>query len=141
MSISQQYRPPGVCTSTDIEIPEEGFPESVMIPAFIGEGIEQLTQTDLEIVRGSSAVADQQVVREDLSGRAVQRVSATGVVTLANFDGVIRRFRTRHYPIVDGSGLGIPTQSQSDVQVFVDGRPAVVLSIDGVKGIVERYLS
>lgn len=137
MAITQQYRPPGVYTSTEIEVPEEGFPESVMVPAFIGEGIEQLTQTDLEIVRGSSAVADQQVVREDQTGRAVQRISATGVVTLANFDGLIRRFRVRHYPIVDGSGLGVPTQSQSDVQVFVDGRPAVVLSIDGVKGVVE----
>lgn len=137
MSISQQYRPPGVYTSTDIEIPEEGFPESVRIPAFIGEGIEQLTQTDLEIVRGSSAVSDQQVVEEDETGRAVQRISATGVVTLTNFDGVLTKFRVQHYPIVDGNGLGTPTQSQSDVQVFVEERPAVVLSVDGVRGVIE----
>jgi len=141
VAIVNTYRPPGVYVTTDIEIPDEGFPESVRIPAFIGEGTELLTQTDLEIVRGSSSVADQNVVLEDERGRAVRKVMSGGIISLTDFDGVITKFRVHHYPIVDGAGIGRPTTSQSDVQVFVDGRPAVVQSVDGVQGIIELVVA
>ena len=141
MAIVQTYRPPGVYVATEIEIPEEGFPESVRIPALIGEGTELLTQTDLEIVRGSSSVADQRVILEDERGRAVQKVMSGGVIALTDFDGVITKFRVQHYPIVDGAGIGRPTNSSSDLQVFVDGAPAVVQSVDGVQGVIELVVA
>lgn len=141
MAIVQTYRPPGVYVATEIQIPEEGFPESVRIPAFIGEGIEQLTQVDLELVRGSSAVSDQHVVLEDESGRAVQNITTGGFVTLMGFDGVATKFRVQHFPIVDGTGTGRPTTNQSDVQVLVDGQPSVVLSVNGRLGVVELVVA
>lgn len=135
--VSVPYRPPGVYTETNYESPVEGFPESVRIPAFLGEGTELLTQVDLEVIRGSSASQDQRVVGENEVGRAVVQEFTGGAIRLGDFDGKVTKFQVRNYPIVDGSGHGVVANNRSAVQVTVDGDNAVALSVDGLRGIVE----
>ena len=117
----RHYAPPNPYTQTDYENPLQGAIDSLKVPIFIGEGNEYLTQTDLEVVRGSSADVDQRVVGEDMTGRAVSNVSATGVVTRTAFDGVLTTVQVRNLPIVDGDGAGRITNSRSDVSVTLNG--------------------
>jgi hypothetical protein len=133
----REYAPPNVYTQTDYENPLRGAIESLKIPVFIGEGNEYLSQLDLEVVRGSSATTDQRVVGEDMTGRAVVSVSATGVVTRGAFDGVLRKVQVRNLPIVDGSGRGLTSNSRGDVDVTINGLPVLVLAVSGAAGIVE----
>lgn len=132
----KQYAPPNVYTRTLYENPLQGAIDSLLIPIFIGEGNEFLTQTDLEVVRGSSATIDQRIVGEDMTGRAVVNVSATGVVTRGDFNGVLNRVQVRNIPVVDGSGRGATTNSRNDVTVTLNGLPVVVVSLDGTTGIL-----
>lgn len=130
------YAPPGPYSRTLFENPVQGLLEALKVPVFIGEGNEYLSQQDLENVRGSSASVDQRIVQEDETGRAVDSVSQTGVVTLGAFNGERAQFQVRQFPIVSGNGTGTTTQDRSDVTVTIDGNPIVVLSVDGSRGIV-----
>lgn len=132
----KNYAPPNVYTRTLYDNPLQGAIDSLKIPIFIGEGNENLTQTDLEVVRGSSATIDQRIVGEDMTGRAVVSVSAAGVATLGDFDGVLTKVQVRNLPVVDGSGRGTVSNSRSDVTVTINGLPVVVLALDGAKGIL-----
>ena len=132
----KNYAPPNVYTRTLFENPLQGAIDSLKIPVFIGEGNEFLTQTDLEVVRGSSATIDQRIVGEDMTGRAVVSISNTGVVTLGDFNGVLTKVQVRNLPIVDGSGRGLTSNSRSDVTVTINGLPVVVVNLDGTKGIL-----
>jgi hypothetical protein len=131
------YAPPGVYTRTLFESPAQGLLEGLKIPIFIGTGSEILVQSDLEVVRGSSSSVDQQVVQEDLDGRVVAAVSATGAITLGPFDGVEKRVQVRNYPIVTGDGSGTTATKTSAVSVTINGQPIVVLYIDGANGVLE----
>lgn len=133
----KDYRPPGVYTETLSESPITGTLEGIQIPVLLGEGNELLGQSDLEIVRGSSSFIDQQVTQENQEGRAVVSVSLTNQVTLGNFDGVLRRFQVRHFPIVDGNGNGVTTYDRSALTATINGTPVVVTLVDGANGIVE----
>lgn len=132
----KQYAPPNVYTRTLYENPLQGAIDSLLIPIFIGEGNEFLSQTDLEVVRGSSATIDQRIVGEDMTGRAVVNVSATGVVTRGDFDGVLNKVQVRNIPVVDGSGRGATSNSRNDVTVTLNGLPVVVIALDGASGIL-----
>jgi hypothetical protein len=131
------YAPPGPYTRTLFESPAQGLLEGLKLPVFIGTGSEILTQSDLEVVRGSSSNVDQQVVQEDLDGRVVTAVSAAGAVTLGPFDGVTTRVQVRNYPIVTGDGSGTTATKTSAVSVTINSQPIVVLSLDGTLGILE----
>ncbi len=131
------YAPPSVYTRTLFENPFTGSIDSLKIPVFIGEGNEFLIQRNLELVRGSSASIDQRRVNEDMTGRAVVSVSATGVVTKGAWDGVLTKFQVANLPIVTGDGTGTVSTSRSDVSVTINGQPIVVLSVAGSTGIVE----
>lgn len=133
----RNYAPPNVYTRTLFENPLQGALDSLKIPVFIGEGNEFLSQADLELVRGSSAVVDQRIVGEDETGRAVVSVSKTGVVTRGEFDGELTKFQVRNLPIVTGDGSGTTSNSRSDVTVTINGLPIVVVSVNGALGIVE----
>ena len=132
----RQYAPPNVYTETDFENPLQGAIESMKIPVFIGEGNEYLSQVDLEVVRGSSSTIDQRIVGEDMTGRAVVSVSATGVVTRGSFNGVLDRVQVQNFPIVDGNGRGTTSNSRSDVTVTINGLPVVVLGVVGATGLI-----
>lgn len=133
----KQYAPPSVYTQTDTDSPVAGGLDTFKLPVIVGEGNELLVQTDLQVVRGSSATEDQQVVGEDATGRAVVSVSNAGVVTLGNFDGVLDRLQVRHYPIVTGAGSGTTSNNRTDVSVTINGTPIVVRAVTGATGIVQ----
>ena len=130
------YAPPSVYTRTEYENPLQGAIDNLKIPVFIGEGNEFLSQTDLEMVRGSSSSIDQRVVGEDMTGRAVESISAAGQATLGAFNGTLDQIKVRNLPIVDGSGRGLTTNSRSDVTVTINGAPVVVTAVAGATGIV-----
>lgn len=132
----KQYAPPSVYSRTLYENPLQGAIDALKIPIFIGEGNEYLTQTDLEVVRGSSATIDQRIVGEDMTGRAVVSISNTGVVTVGDFDGILTKVQVRNLPVVDGSGRGLTTNSRSDVTVTLNGLPVTVIALDGTKGLI-----
>lgn len=133
----QNYAPPSVYTRTLFENPFSGSLDALKIPVFIGEGNEFLFQRNLELVRGSSASIDQRRVREDMTGRAVASISATGEVSLGSWDGIRTQLQVANLPIVTGDGTGSVTNSRSDVSVTINGDPIVVLSVNGANGVVE----
>ena len=131
------YAPPGVYTKTQFETPVAGGLDNFKLPVIMGEGNESLSQTDLEVIRGSSTSQDQRVAEEDETGRSVVLVTPAGVVTLGNFDGVLDKFQVRHYPIVTGEGSGTSTTNRTDVSVTINGQPIVVRAVSGTTGIVQ----
>ena len=133
---SQNYAPPSVYTRTNFESPVQGTTTGLKIPFLIGVGSEILSQTDLEVVRGSSAIVDQQIVQEDMAGRVVVAELQSGDVVLGDYDGSIAKVQVRNYPIVTGNGTGTTTTKPSDVTVVLNGNPVVVLGLDGAKGIL-----
>jgi hypothetical protein len=133
---SSIYAPPSVYTRTNFESPIQGAVSGLKVPFLIGTGSEILTQNNLEVIRGSSAVVDQQIVQEDMTGRAVVAELASGQVTLGDFDGSIGQVQVRNYPIVTGNGTGTTSTKPSDVTVTKNGSPVVVMAIDGTKGIL-----
>lgn len=131
------YAAPGVYTQTNFESPVQGIAANLRVPVFIGTGNEILAQSNLEVVRGSSASVDQRVVEEDETGRAVTFVSPSGSVTLGAFNGTYDRVQVRHFPIVTGNGTGTTATDTSAVSVTVNGDPVVVLSMNAALGILK----
>ena len=131
------YAPPGVYTQTFFGTPSQIPVVPPLVPMFIGTGAETLSQSNLAVVRGSSASVDQQIVREDEAGRAVVSVAPSGAITLGSFNGAVNKFQVKNYPIVNGEGSGTAATDTSSISVTVNGEPTVVLSINGVNGVVE----
>lgn len=133
------YAPPGVYTRTTAEPAVGQLLGGLRVPVLIGTGKETLSQTDFEIIRGSSSVADTPIFGEDAAGRWVSGGTNSNP-TLAPQDGSYTRFRVRNYPIVDGNGTGKVTYDPSKVSVTVNGQQVVVSQLDGQNGIVSLLL-
>jgi len=131
------YAPPAVYTETTTDSPVQAPIQGVRIPVFIGTANEVLTQTDLAVVRGSSSSVDQQVPQEDMTGRAVIQILASGQVILGDFDGERRLIQVRNYPIVTGDGTGTTATDAASIQVTINGQPDVVLNVQGDIGVLE----
>lgn len=129
------YAPPGVYTRTVTEPVLGQLLGGLRIPVLIGTGRETLSQSDFELIRGSSSVADTPIFAEDAAGRFVQGGPPNNPV-LGNADGVRSQFRVRNYPIVDGDGIGRVTFDVSKVSVKVNGQSVVVAGVDGPNGLV-----
>jgi len=129
------YAPPGVYTQTITEPVLGQLLGGLRVPVLIGTGQETLTQTDFEIIRGSSSVADTPIFNEDATGRWVLSGTPQNP-TLGQQDGTRSQFRVRNYPIVDGSGIGKTTFDTTKVSVTVNGDQAVVSAVDGTNGLV-----
>jgi hypothetical protein len=106
------------------------------IPALIGVGQEELEQGDIEIVRGSSATVDQQIVYEDVSQSWVVDGRNPNNLLLGIQDGTLTTFRVRNSPIVDGQGFGRVTNDVRSVSVSVNGSPVSVGAVNGQRGTV-----
>ena len=130
------YAPPGVFTKTQFESPVQGLLTGLKLPVFIGTGSETLVQTDLEMIRGSSATVDQKIIQEDETGRAVASISQAGAVTLGAFNGTLTRIQTKKYPIVNGDGTGTTATKSSSVSVTVNGDPIVVIAMSAATGLL-----
>jgi len=119
MALFGSYAPPGVYTSVVIEGGGQPLFGSARIPVIIGEGLEYFTQSNVELFRGSSAVADDQAVDENISNEVT---------------GLTRTFTVTYLPVTDGSGKGTTTNDPSKIQVTVDGVPATFISLAGATG-------
>jgi hypothetical protein len=135
--LSGAYAPPGVYTQTLFGAANNTPAVPPLVPLFIGTGSEILVQTNLAVVRGSSASVDQQIVREDETGRAVTYIAPSGAITLGAFDGNYNKFQVKNYPIVSGDGTGTTATDTSAISVTINGEPTVVLGLDGATGVVE----
>lgn len=130
------YVPPGVYTRTLTEANVANLVAGLRLPVFIGVGQQELEQTDLELVRGSSSTLDQQIVNEDVSQQFVVDETNPNNPILGATDGSLMKVRVRNFPIVDGQGFGRATNSSRSVRVTVNGVAVAVGSVQGAKGYV-----
>lgn len=124
MALFTSYAQPGVYT--DVVIGQAGGPlfGSNRIPVLIGEGVEEQLHSNVELFRGSSAIADDQSVNENISDQVT---------------GLTNSFNTTFFPVVDGTGAGITTNDPTKIQVAMtdqDGNvtPVTVISLNGATG-------
>lgn len=138
MALEGDYAPPGVYTETRFDTAVDRVLQTVKLPVLVGTGQELLTQTALEVVRGSSSSVDTFVPREDVTGRSVVSFDATtGAVVLGQFDGVRTKIRVRNFPIVNGRGSGTTETSPASLDIRVNGQPTIAIGVDGANGIIE----
>lgn len=130
------YVPPGVYTRTLTEANAANVVAGVRIPVVIGVGQEELEQDNVEMIRGSSASVDQQIVVEDVSLSWVVDSTNPQHLQLGAQDGNLTQFRVRNYPLVDGQGLGRVTNNPRTVSVTVNSIPAAVSMVSGSTGVV-----
>jgi hypothetical protein len=130
------YVPPGVYTRTLTETNVANIVSGVRIPFVIGVGQEELDQSDLEMVRGSSATIDQQIVSEDVTESWVVDSTNPNNLRLGAQDGTYTTLRVRNYPIVDGQGFGRVTNDTRSVVILVNGVPVALGSVQGQKGLI-----
>jgi hypothetical protein len=119
MALFQSYAKPGVYTSVQIESAGQSLFGNARIPVLIGEGLQYFTFNNAELIRGSSAVADNQVVDEDLSGQVT---------------GLTNQFQVTYFPVTDGTGKGVVTNDPSKIIVTSEGLPLTVVSLTGASG-------
>lgn len=129
------YAPPGVYVQTTTEPAVGQLLGGIRIPVIIGVGQETLSQTDVEMIRGSSSFADTPIYSEDPTGRWVTGGTASNP-TLGNQDGTRVQFKVRNFPIVDGNGTGKTTFEVTKVDVTVNGVKTVVSAVDGTNGLI-----
>jgi len=129
------YAPPGVYTQTILDPVVGQLLGGLRVPVLIGVGQETLTQTDVEMIRGSSSFADTPIFGEDPTGRWVIGGPPSNP-TLGAQDGSRAAFRVRNYPIVTGLGTGTVDYDVSKVTVSVNGQQTVVSQVDGLNGII-----
>lgn len=134
------YAPPAVYTRTTIEAPLGATIGGLRVPVIVGTGQEALSQDNIELIRGSSSVADTPIFNEDMSGRWVTSGTNTNP-TLGNQDGNLYKFRVRNYPIVNGNGTGTITFEAIKVSVTVNGSPVTVSIVDGQNGVITLLLA
>ena len=133
------YSPPAVYASTSSAPVLNQILGGLRVPVLIGVAQNSLTQTNFELIRGSSSVADTPVYGEDPTGQFIAGGTNAQPV-LGNANGVITSFKVRNYPIVDGSGVGRVTYDTTKISVTVNGNQAVVTSVDGQNGIVQLLI-
>ena len=114
---------PNVYTETLNEPPRPTAAGSLRFAAFIGVAEETVPVNNYEMIRGSSAMADNKIVKENVS---------------AQFDGTNRNFTVTYYPIVKGDGSGTVTNDPATVTVLINGNSVPVASVTGATG--EIYL-
>lgn len=136
MSIFPTYAPPGVYTQTRAQNDASGPPSGIQIPVFIGTGKETLERVDFELIRGSSVQSDQQITREDVTGRFILSQTGETVFVLGSLDGASNRFQVLKFPIVNGAGTGTVTNNVADISVTVNGVPVRPAGLRGDVGVV-----
>jgi len=119
MALFAQYTRPGVFTN--VIIGEAGAPlfGSARIPVIIGEAQEFFSFNNVELHRGSSAVADELIVNENISNQVT---------------GFNDTFNTTYFPVVAGDGTGTVTNDVTKIQVLVDNVPSTVIYLTGSTG-------
>lgn len=130
------YAPPGVYTRTLTDANVQNLVTGLRIPVVVGVGQEELEQSNLELVRGSSANVDQQILNEDMTESWVVDATNPQNLKLGVQDGTRVTFKVKNSPIVDGQGRGAVTNDIRTVAVTVNGTPVALGSVQGAKGLV-----
>ncbi len=130
------YVKPGPYVQTVTETNAANLVSGLRIPVVIGVGQEELTQTNLEMIRGSSAGLDEKIISEDTAGRFVVSEVNPANPALGPADGTVAKFRVRNFPIVDGAGVGRVTNDVRSVAVTINGLQVAVGSVQGADGYV-----
>lgn len=112
---------PGVYTKTLNEAPRVTSAGALRFAAFVGVADETIPQNNVEMIRGSSSLADNPIVKEDVSSQ----------VTGAN-----REFTVTYFPVVSGNGTGTTTNTPTDVLAYVNDEPVPVSSVAGATGVI-----
>lgn len=123
MSLFSQYTKPGVYTSVIYEEGGVSIFGSARIPVLIAEGQEAFTVANQEMHRGSSSVADEQRVLENISDQIKGG----------------RSYKTGYTPVVTGDGKGTVTDAPAYIKAYTtdnDGAltPLRVTSLKGATG-------
>ena len=129
------YAPPRVYTSTIAQNTVPTLLGGIRVPVLIGPAQESISQTNFEMIRGSSSVADTPIFGEDVTGQWIVGGTAQNP-TLGNQNGNLFQFRVRNFPIVDGSGRGLVTYDSTKVSVSVNGQQVVASAVNGATGII-----
>jgi hypothetical protein len=130
------YVPPGVYTRTLTEANAANLVAGLRIPVLIGVGQEQLLQSNLESIRGSSSNLDTQILSENAAARFVLSETNPNNPTLGVANGLVTKLRVRNFPIVDGNGYGRVTNDVRAVSVSVNGLQVAVGAVQGSSGYV-----
>lgn len=113
---------PGVYVKTITEAPGVTAAGDIRIPAFVGVSAEVVRIGNFEMVRGSSAIADNLILDEDVNSPTQQ------------LDGTNNTFTVKNYPIVTGDGSGKVATQPNSVIVTVNGQNVAVNSVNGLTG-------
>ena len=133
------YSPPGVYVQTLSNPVLNQVLGGLRVPVLIGVAQQSLTQTNFELIRGSSSVADTPVYGEDPTGQFIINGTNSQPI-LGSANGTVSNFRVRNYPIVDGAGVGRVTYDTTKVSVTVNGNQAVVTAVDGQNGVISLLI-
>lgn len=129
------YAPPGPYVQTVAQQATPSILGGIRIPVLIGVAKESLSQTNFEMIRGSSSVADTPIFGEDVAGHWISGGTLQNPI-LGNQDGNKFQFQVRNFPVVDGSGRGLVTFDITKVSVSVNGQQVVASSVSGSNGII-----
>lgn len=110
---------PGVFTRTVNQASSVSAAGNIRYPAIIGVAAEEERISNYEMIRGSSAIADNVIVDEDVSSQ---------------FDGTNSNFTVQYFPIVRGDGKGTISNQPTEVMVTINGDVVAVNSVDGITG-------
>lgn len=126
MSLFAQYTKPGVYTSVIYEEGGVSLFGSARIPVLIAEGQEVFTVANQEMHRGSSSVADEQRVLENISDQIKGG----------------RTYKTGYTPVVTGDGKGTVTDAPAYLKAYtVDGDGALTpLRVTSLKGATGEFM-
>lgn len=130
------YVPPGVYTRTLTEANASNLTAGLRIPVIIGVGQEELENDNVEIVRGSSSVVDQQIINEDVTAEWVVNSTNPQNLQLGTQNGNLVTFQVKNFPIVNGQGTGTITNDTKTVLVTVNGTAVAIGSVQGAQGLV-----
>jgi len=116
---------PGVYTQTFNEAPRASAAGDLRVPAFIGVADEVIPVTAYEMVRGSSSIADNRIIKEEM-------VSSGDYL----IDGSNRSFKVSYFPITTGAGTGTTTTNIDNVVAYVNNESVPVSAVVGSTGVV-----
>lgn len=120
-SVAGSLVSPGVFVESIIDLTAVGISGVPRIPFIVGPGEEEFEVFDLQLHRGSSAVRDNLIYKEELEDQ-IDALNGNRIFYVDNF------------PIVAGDGSGTVTNNPNDVEVLRNGLRAPVAQLDGATG-------
>jgi hypothetical protein len=128
---------PGVLVKTINEAAGASTAGDIRFPAFIGVSAEEVRVADFEMVRGSSAIADNLILDEAVTGTSTSTPSGYTKGWIGGVQGATKSFRVENFPIVTGDGTGRVATLPNQVIATVNGENVAVNAINGLTGQVD----